>query len=86
MDGNMDYAAGGCGSEVGNDVREWAIKNGEEPLMRIALCGKEGEHKMPESWECVAWKARKGYGSQDDSNKERIWFSPHCIVSQPTLF
>jgi hypothetical protein len=45
----------------------------------------KGEHEMPSSWECVAWKAAGGYSSQkkkgDNGNKhrERIWFSPHCL-------
>jgi len=70
---------------VAHDVREWAIANGENPLLRIALCGYEGEHSMPDTWECVAWKARGGYGSQgqttgrDNAHNERIWFSPHCL-------
>jgi hypothetical protein len=64
-------------------VREWAIANGDNPLLRIALCGYEGEHAMPDSWDCVAWKATGGYGNQSDDNanrhRERIWFSPHCL-------
>lgn len=71
-------------SDVAAHVREWAIANGDNPLMRIALCGYEGEHAMPDSWECVAWKARGGYaskGSKAEANasRERIWFSPHCL-------
>ncbi len=73
-------------SDVATVVREWALANGENPMMRIALCGYEGEHNMPEGWECVAWKARGGYGSQsvdgqgrNNSERERVWFSPHCI-------
>ena len=44
-----------------------------------------GEHEMPDSWDCVPWKAKGGYGSQradgDNANaaRERLWFSPHCI-------
>ena len=78
-------------SDVAACVREWAITNGGNPDLRIALCGYDGEHQMPESWECVAWKARGGYGSQGDGRgrenaaRERIWFSPHCIKT-PTLF
>lgn len=70
---------------VAHDVREWAIANGDNPQLRIALCGYEGEHVIPESWESVAWKTSGGYGSQsnstgrDNANKERIWFSPHCL-------
>lgn len=83
-------------SNVGGAVRAWAISNGDNPLMRIALCGYEGEHTMPESWECVPWKAQGGYGSQGDgagrenAARERIWFSPHCLrpteAKQATLF
>jgi hypothetical protein len=70
---------------VAHDVRRWAIENGDNPQLRIALCGYEGEHQMPGSWDCVAWKARGGYGSQSDgrgrenAKRERIWFSPHCV-------
>jgi len=69
---------------VAHEVREWAIKWGDHPDMRIALCGYEGEHAMPGSWECVAWKAKGGYGSQGDGDnanaaRERIWFSPNCL-------
>lgn len=78
---------------VAHEARKWAIENGEDPLMRIALCGYEGEHVMPSSWECVPWKAKGGYGgqSQDHDNpnakRERIWFSPHCLGGkQGSLF
>jgi hypothetical protein len=78
---------------VANEVRGWAIAQGNDPRIRIALCGYEGEHVMPESWECVEWKARGGYGSQgenqarENSAKERIWFSPHCLNGkQASLF
>jgi len=67
-------------------VRKWAIANGDRPELRIALCGYEGEHAMPESWECFAWKSQGGYKNKgnnsrgaDNAHRERIWFSPHCI-------
>lgn len=70
---------------VANDVRIWAIENGSNPDLRIALCGYHGEHDMP-GWDCVAWKAPGGYGNQgvdtagrDNAKLERIWFSPHCL-------
>lgn len=73
--------------QVTHAVREWAIAHGRDPKMRIALCGYEGEHQMPEDWDCVAWKARGGYGSQSKSGnsnctRERIWFSPHCLPKE----
>lgn len=80
---------------VAHDVREWAIANGDNPLLRIALCGYEGEHAMPDGWTVHEWKAPGGFGSQGDgagranSARERIWFSPHCLpaaTKAPTLF
>lgn len=74
--------------EISHDVARWAIERGEDPLMRIALCGYEGEHEFPASWKAVAWKAVGGYGSQgtgqgrDNSARERVWFSPHCLFSE----
>lgn len=70
--------------DVAHDVRKWAIEQGRNPLMRIVLCGYEQEHAMPADWDCVAWKARGGFGSQavngnENCHKERIWFSPHCL-------
>ena len=53
--------------------------------MRIAFCGYEGEHVFPSDWDCIAWKARGGYGSQGDdigrenSARERLWYSPACL-------
>ena len=70
---------------VAHEVRQWAIANGDDPKMRIALCGYEGEHKMPDSWEVVEWKAHGGYAmlgdgkGRDNKTRERIWFSPHCL-------
>lgn len=76
--------------DVSKDVREWAIANGDEPLLRIALCGYDGEHEMPDSWECVKWHAQGGYGSQNPDNhnkeRERVWFSPHCLKAALPLF
>ena len=80
--------------DVAHAVREWAIERGSEPDMRIALCGYEGEHDMPDGWACHEWKAKGGYESQakgeasQNCRRERIWFSPHCLpeVRQQTLF
>lgn len=60
--------------------------------MRIALCGYDGEHEMPESWTVHEWSAREGYGGQAEERshngkRERIWFSPACApAAQPSLF
>ena len=72
---------------VAHGVRKWAIANGDNPLMRIVLCGYDSEHDMPDSWDAVAWKSKGGYGniaqgeSKGKSNayREMLWFSPHCL-------
>jgi len=73
-------------NDLSGAVREWAIGHGNNPLLRIALCGYEGEHQMPGSWECVPWKANGGFANQSgetrgktNAHRERIWFSPHCL-------
>jgi len=92
-DGAMDYAIGGRG--IGNDVRQWCLANGARPELRIALCGYEGDHEELEAhgWSVHAWKANGGYGPQgegggrENSARERIWFSPHCLsANQGRLF
>lgn len=87
---DMGIYATDCG-DVAHRVREWAIEHQDDPKLRIALCGYEGEHAMPPSWECVAWKAQGGYGAarqgrgRANAERERIWFSPHCLLpSSPT--
>lgn len=77
---------------VSHDVRAWAVEHGDHPLMRIALCGYEGEHEMPASWSVMAWNAGEGFGGQatersKNGRRERIWFSPHCLQgTQGVLF
>lgn len=81
QDGRADVYA--YESQVFEDVRQWAIENGDNPLMRIALCGYD--LTMPEGWQLVRWKAHGGYGSQGDgpgrqnAHREVVAFSPHCL-------
>lgn len=65
--------------------------------MRIALCGYEGI-EPPAGWSTHAWTAQGGMGhmaktKRDDSrsmankDRERIWFSQHCLAEpQASLF
>lgn len=84
--GEQGYAA--TNVDVTPEVRTWAVANGDHPLLRIALCGYRDDYQMPNGWERVAWKQRKGYQKVRDGthsgHDERIWFSPHCI--RPGLF
>jgi len=80
---------------VADKCREWALQWGDDPRMRIVLCGYDTEHEMP-GWVAVPWTAHGGYSSEakggDNGNKHRevLWFSPHCMEdadpAQATLF
>ena len=78
--------------DVAHAVREWAIANGDNPLLRIALCGYDREHTLPATWAVHQWSAGDGYGGQaktrtGNNDRECIWFSPACeSVEQPGLF
>lgn len=79
-------------STVASEVHRWAIANGDNPLLRIALCGYEDHYMMPDNWTCFSWKTGGGYGLQGEgrgrknSSREVIYFSPYCLhVAQPTL-
>jgi hypothetical protein len=78
-----------------DEVQEWCLKWGDNPEIRIALCGLEGEYPKLDGagWEKEAWKSRGGYGNRSDRGKEnaareRIWYSPACLsgAKVPTLF
>ena len=73
--------------DVAHDVRRWCLENGDNPRLRVALCGYRDEHDNLEArgWEAFEWKASGGYGSQGNGNgranasREVIWFSPACL-------
>lgn len=77
--------------DVWADVCAWCRENGDNPLLRIALCGYEGSPGVPEGWQRIAWKASGGYGSQGDGQgrancvRESVWLSPHCLEPQGRL-
>jgi site-specific DNA-adenine methylase len=82
--------------QVANQVRDWCAENGGNPQLRIVLAGYEDEHagKLPAGWTMHTYSASKSYGSSNgggvnDANrhKERLWFSPHCLIgAQTSLF
>jgi DNA adenine methylase len=70
-------------------ICSWCAENGEDPKLRIALCGYEGTLSVDLvalGWAEFGWKAGGGrvtVGGASDLNRdrERIWFSPHCLDS-----
>ena len=63
-------------TEVSGLARAWALEHGDDARLRIVLAGYEGEHVMPASWRCVAWKSQ---GATKNADRERLWLSPHCL-------
>ncbi len=93
--GAMDYAVGGVGGDLANEVRSWCLKNTTNPLLRIVLCGHAGEHDelLSHGWSIRKWNARKGYAvtteAVENSASETLWCSPFCVaqdVNQIDLF
>jgi hypothetical protein len=70
--------------DVANAVRDWAVAHGDNPRLRIALCGLSGTYEMPPSWTVYRWRGAGGYAkaaAEPNLNRfrETIWFSPHCL-------
>jgi hypothetical protein len=83
--GAMDYGAGGMGLGLAKDVQAWCAANGQDPKLRIVLCGHAGEHDalLAHGWHLRTWTARKGYAlsaeAVQNSKDETLWCSPHCV-------
>ncbi len=88
--GDMDYAAGGVGTNLPAEVGAWCAANGDSPTLRIVICGHAGEHDalLAHGWTERKWAARKGYATNDEAvantASETIWCSPHCVPEKVT--
>ena len=83
-EGEQEYSAGGnTDSQLAQDVWAWAIENGSNPLLRIAVCGYDDGRSVPPGWSMMRWKAHKGYQmtekARENPEREMVWFSPHCL-------
>jgi hypothetical protein len=73
-------------SNIFTEVCQWAIDNGDNSRLRIAVCGYQGAQKFPDSWQEYAWKTNGGMANKalgdsrgkSNKNKEMIYFSPFC--------
>jgi hypothetical protein len=89
--GEMDYAAGGVGTDLPLQVQAWCAQNGGNKALRIVLCGHAGEHDalLVHGWQTRTWTARKGYALTDEaianSASETVWCSPHCDPEVPAI-
>ena len=78
-------------ADIAAAVQAWCLANGDNPLLRVVLCGYSGEYDLP-GWRVVPWKATAGYSGQNldrdnqNQHRERLWLSPWCVEKQLTLF
>lgn len=76
------------------DAAAWAVAHGDDPRLRIAVCGYTSpatDALFPPSWARYHWTARGGYGNQgqgrgrENAKRECAWFSPHCCANLTPL-
>lgn len=67
------------------EVVEWAIHHGKHEGVRIVLAEFDTHTKMPNDWSCreIPSPVRT---SPELRDKHRLWFSPHCLITQKLLF
>jgi len=70
------------------DAARWAVECGDNPNVRIAVCGywsPETDAVFPAGWGRFRWRAQGGFGNQrrngvnENRRRECVWFSPHCV-------
>jgi hypothetical protein len=73
--------------DVTADVVAWCVEHGDDPDYRIVLAEYTGAADVlaGHGWREVEWHTdgylTKGYGEQ--SHRERLWASPHCVAAAP---
>jgi hypothetical protein len=78
---------------VAAHVHAWCAEHGDDPKLRIVLCGFDTEHVALEQrgWRVVEWYRagflKGGYAnirSDSHQHRERLWLSPHCLADAPS--
>lgn len=76
---------------VAHAVRAWCAAHGQDPKLRIVLCGYGTAHDalLKAGWQRYAWLPQGGFGNMGDNqarrNKRReiLWASPACLPLTP---
>jgi D12 class N6 adenine-specific DNA methyltransferase len=72
-------------ADIVADVQAWCLAHGDDPQLRIVLCGYDGEYTLPATWTHHRWTTNGGYGNQGtgrgraNAARECLWLSPHCL-------
>jgi len=78
--------------DIFESVWTYAVESGDNPKLRIAICGLDDGRSTPKGWTVYRWKTSGGYSRlgagrySHNRNREIIWFSPNCLSSNPDLF
>lgn len=87
---DLEYDCYANSDPLMEDLGAWCREAGQDKQMRIALCGYDGTFPpglLEHGWTEYAWAAGGGRvttGGQSDENRqrERILFSPHCLAEE----
>lgn len=72
-------------TDIYKEVCEWAVDNGDNPRLRLAVCGYKDDFIFPDTWQHFSWKSGGGLSGLGDnqgkinSKREMIYFSPNCL-------
>lgn len=84
-DGGCDGVYADGDKSVWHAAQRWALEHGDDPRLRICLCGYEGVGApMPPEWEVYRWDTGGAYqagaegAGRENGRKEAIWFSKYC--------
>jgi site-specific DNA-adenine methylase len=73
-------------TDIYHDVCDWAVANGDNPRLRIALSGYENDYQFPDDWQKVNWNTGGGMSSlgdggngKENAKREVVYFSPRCL-------
>jgi hypothetical protein len=72
-------------TDIYRDVCDWAVANGNNPRMRVVVCGYSDDYAFPDDWQKVNWNTGGGMSSLGDNQgkinakREVVYFSPHCL-------
>ena len=88
--GDRDTVYTHDGGDVFHAVADWAFANGDDPRLRIVLCGWDGDATLPAGWRSVPWSKPGGSGyangtGRNTQGRERLWLSPHCLTNDAAL-
>jgi site-specific DNA-adenine methylase len=65
-------------TDVAQECSEWAYSRGDNPLMRIVLCGLAGEHSPPSGWRVVDSMTLQAGSRGKTRRQDCLYLSPHC--------